>query len=102
MQKRARTLKSKTLYRGRVVELKVDRVIEPGVWRRRAKLFVTRAPSWSFPIFPTADRSWFANTGTPRRKVCGSLWPAGWKKVKRLARVRAANLWRKPDTTPAP
>ena len=30
MQKRARTLKSKTLYRGRVVELKVDRVIEPG------------------------------------------------------------------------
>ena len=30
MQKRARTLKSMTLYRGRVVELKVDRVIEPG------------------------------------------------------------------------
>ncbi len=30
MQKRARTLKSKTIYCGRVVELKVDRVIEPG------------------------------------------------------------------------
>ena len=30
MLKRARTLQSKTLYRGRVVELKVDRVIEPG------------------------------------------------------------------------
>ena len=30
MQKRARTLESKTLFRGRVVELKVDRVIEPG------------------------------------------------------------------------
>ena len=30
MLKRARTLKSKTVYRGRVVELKVDRVIEPG------------------------------------------------------------------------
>jgi len=30
VQKRARTLESKTLFRGRVVELKVDRVIEPG------------------------------------------------------------------------
>lgn len=30
MQKRARTLKSKTLYRGRIVELRLDRVIEPG------------------------------------------------------------------------
>lgn len=30
MQKRARILKSKTIYHGRVVELKVDRVIEPG------------------------------------------------------------------------
>jgi ADP-ribose pyrophosphatase len=30
VQKRARTLNSKTIYRGRVVELKVDRVIEPG------------------------------------------------------------------------
>lgn len=30
MQKSARTLKSKTVYRGRVVELKVDQVIEPG------------------------------------------------------------------------
>ena len=30
MQKRARTLTSKTLFRGRVVELKVDRVVEPG------------------------------------------------------------------------
>ena len=30
MQKRARVLESKTLYRGRVVELQVDRVIEPG------------------------------------------------------------------------
>ena len=28
--KRVRTLKSKTVYRGRIVELKVDRVIEPG------------------------------------------------------------------------
>jgi ADP-ribose pyrophosphatase len=28
--KRARTLESKTIYRGRVIELKVDRVIEPG------------------------------------------------------------------------
>src|SRR5271157_5115239 len=30
VQKHARTLKSKTLYKGRVVELKVDQVIEPG------------------------------------------------------------------------
>ena len=30
MLKRVRTLKSKTIYRGRIVELKVDRVIEPG------------------------------------------------------------------------
>jgi ADP-ribose pyrophosphatase len=30
LQKRARTLKSKTLYRGRIVELRLDRVIEPG------------------------------------------------------------------------
>lgn len=30
MQKRARILESKTLFRGRVVELKVDRVVEPG------------------------------------------------------------------------
>jgi ADP-ribose pyrophosphatase len=30
VQKTARTLKSKTIYRGRIVELKVDRVIEPG------------------------------------------------------------------------
>ena len=30
MQERARILKSKTLFRGRVVQLKVDRVIEPG------------------------------------------------------------------------
>jgi ADP-ribose pyrophosphatase len=30
MQKRARILKSKTLFRGRVMELKVQRVIEPG------------------------------------------------------------------------
>ncbi len=30
MQKSARILESKTIYRGRVVELKVDRVIEPG------------------------------------------------------------------------
>jgi ADP-ribose pyrophosphatase len=30
VQKRARTLKSKTLYRGRIVELRLDRVIEPG------------------------------------------------------------------------
>ncbi|HMD87003.1 MAG TPA: NUDIX hydrolase [Terriglobia bacterium] len=30
MQKRARILESKTIYRGKVVELKVDRVIEPG------------------------------------------------------------------------
>ena len=30
MQKRARILSSKTIYRGRVVELKVDRVVEPG------------------------------------------------------------------------
>ena len=30
MQKSARTLKSKTVYSGRVVELKVDQVIEPG------------------------------------------------------------------------
>lgn len=30
MNKRARTLESKTLYRGRVVELRLDRVIEPG------------------------------------------------------------------------
>lgn len=30
VQKRARILESKTIYRGRVVELKVERVIEPG------------------------------------------------------------------------
>ena len=30
MPKRVRTLSSKTIYRGRVVEIKVDRVIEPG------------------------------------------------------------------------
>jgi len=30
VQKRARILESKTIYRGKVVELKVDRVIEPG------------------------------------------------------------------------
>ncbi len=30
MQKRVRTLKSKTIYRGRIVDLKLDRVIEPG------------------------------------------------------------------------
>jgi ADP-ribose pyrophosphatase len=30
VQKRARTIKSKTLYRGRIVELRLDRVIEPG------------------------------------------------------------------------
>jgi ADP-ribose pyrophosphatase len=30
VQERVRILKSKTIYRGRVVELKVDRVIEPG------------------------------------------------------------------------
>ena len=30
MQKTARTIQSKTIYRGRIVELKVDRVIEPG------------------------------------------------------------------------
>ncbi len=30
MQKRARILKSKTLFRGKVLELKVERVIEPG------------------------------------------------------------------------
>lgn len=30
MQKRVRTLKSKTIYRGRIVDLKVDRVVEPG------------------------------------------------------------------------
>lgn len=30
MQQRARTLDSKTIYRGRMVELKVDRVVEPG------------------------------------------------------------------------
>jgi ADP-ribose pyrophosphatase len=30
VQKRARILKSKTIFRGRVVQLKVDRVIEPG------------------------------------------------------------------------
>ena len=30
MQKRARILESKTLFRGRLVELKVDRVVEPG------------------------------------------------------------------------
>jgi ADP-ribose diphosphatase len=30
VQRRARTLQSKSIYRGRVVELKVDRVIEPG------------------------------------------------------------------------
>ncbi len=30
MPKRARTLRSKTLYRGRIVELRLDRVIEPG------------------------------------------------------------------------
>ena len=30
MPKKARVLKSKTIYRGRVVELKVDHVIEPG------------------------------------------------------------------------
>jgi ADP-ribose pyrophosphatase len=30
MQKHARILSSKTLYRGRVMELKVDRVVEPG------------------------------------------------------------------------
>ena len=30
MQKRARILKSKTIYRGKVVELKVEQVVEPG------------------------------------------------------------------------
>ena len=30
MQKLARILKSKTIFRGKVVELKIDRVIEPG------------------------------------------------------------------------
>ena len=30
VQKTARTIQSKTIYRGRIVELKVDRVIEPG------------------------------------------------------------------------
>src|SRR5580704_3874107 len=30
VQKTAHTIKSKTVYRGRIVELKVDRVIEPG------------------------------------------------------------------------
>ena len=54
MSKNARVLESKTIFRGRVVELKVDQVIEPGGVRTSAKLCATRVRLSSYPISQTA------------------------------------------------
>ena len=101
MQKRARILKSKTIYRGRVVELKVDRVIEPGGVETTREIVCHPG---SVVVVPHLPDGRLILVRQYRHAVKESLWElvaGGMERGKPLARARAASCWKRPGTAPA-